>query len=88
MDAFFRDKVIVITGASSGIGLAAARLFASYGAKLSLGARSIDKLNALASEMTDTPSRILCFLPTKLKVCHRLKRQYPPNSPCKERYPS
>lgn len=60
MDAFFRDKVIVITGASSGIGLAAARLFASYGAKLSLGARSIDKLNALASEMTDTPSRILC----------------------------
>lgn len=60
MKEFFKDKVIVITGASSGIGLAAARLFASYGAKLSLGARSIDLMKSYASEMTDDPSRILC----------------------------
>lgn len=48
---FFKDKVIVITGSSSGIGLASARLFASYGARLALAARSIDKLNALADEL-------------------------------------
>ena len=57
---FFRDKVIVITGASSGIGSASARLFASYGAKLVLAARSIDKLERLAKEMTEDPARILC----------------------------
>ena len=53
MHKFFKDKVIIITGASSGIGLAAARLFASYGARLSLAARSIERLHSLAKEMTD-----------------------------------
>lgn len=57
---YFKDKVIVITGASSGIGLAAARLFASYGARLSLAARSIDKLRTISSELSDDPDRILC----------------------------
>ena len=53
---YFRDKVIVITGASSGIGLAAARNFASYGAKLTLAARSIDKLEQVASEISQISS--------------------------------
>ena len=61
MHTFFKDKVIIITGASSGIGLAAARLFASYGARLSLAARSIERLQSLAKEMTDDNSRILCI---------------------------
>ncbi len=43
---YFKGKVIIITGASSGIGLASAKLFASLGARLSLAARSIDKLKA------------------------------------------
>lgn len=60
MHTYFKDKVIIITGASSGIGLATARLFASMGAKLSLAARSIDRLESLASELTDDRSRILC----------------------------
>lgn len=51
---------MVITGASSGIGSASARLFASYGAKLVLAARSIDKLERLAKEITEDPARILC----------------------------
>ncbi|HKL71258.1 MAG TPA: SDR family NAD(P)-dependent oxidoreductase, partial [Marinilabiliaceae bacterium] len=45
------NKVVIITGASSGIGLASAREFAGRGAKLSLGARSIDKLEELQKEL-------------------------------------
>ena len=47
---FFKDKVIIITGASSGIGLASAKLFSSLGAKLSLAARSLEKLEEFARE--------------------------------------
>ena len=61
MHTYFKDKVIIITGASSGIGLATARLFAGMEAKLSLAARSIDRLESLASELTDDRSRILCI---------------------------
>lgn len=46
-----KNKVVIITGASSGIGLASAREFAARGAKLSLGARSIDKLYELQKEL-------------------------------------
>ncbi|MBR6775273.1 MAG: SDR family oxidoreductase [Bacteroidales bacterium] len=48
---YFKDKVIIVTGASSGIGLASARKFASMGAKLVLASRSIDKLEQIASEL-------------------------------------
>lgn len=74
MHTYFKDKVIIITGASSGIGLATARLFADMGAKLSLAARSIDRLESLASELTDDRSRILC-IKTDVSVeedCRRL----------------
>ena len=46
-------KVVLITGASSGIGLATARLFARKGARLALAARSAEKLAQLASELPD-----------------------------------
>lgn len=42
------SKVIAITGASSGIGLATAKLLAKGGAKLVLGARQADRLEAVA----------------------------------------
>ncbi|WP_407878993.1 SDR family oxidoreductase, partial [Furfurilactobacillus entadae] len=45
-------KVVVITGASSGIGAATARLLASHGAKVVLGARRADWLATLADEIT------------------------------------
>ncbi|MEW2569516.1 SDR family oxidoreductase [Streptomyces sp. NPDC047070] len=45
------DKVVFITGASRGIGAAAARLFAREGAKVVLAARSADALDRLVAEI-------------------------------------
>ncbi|WP_414155291.1 SDR family oxidoreductase [Pseudomonas sp. BNK-43-a] len=45
------DKVVLITGASSGIGEAAARLIAAKGAQVVLGARRMDRLQQLVSEI-------------------------------------
>jgi NADP-dependent 3-hydroxy acid dehydrogenase YdfG len=44
-------KVIAITGASSGIGEAAARFLAAKGAKVVLGARRIENLKSIAAEI-------------------------------------
>ncbi len=44
-------KVVLITGASSGIGEAAAKLLAQRGAKIVLGARRTDRLSALAESI-------------------------------------
>ncbi|PRZ00079.1 SDR family oxidoreductase [Marinilabilia salmonicolor] len=54
-----KDKVIIITGASSGIGLACARDFASRGAKISLAARSADKLSKIEEELTASGHEVL-----------------------------
>lgn len=45
------EKVVIITGASSGIGAATARALAQEGCKLTLAARSTDRLEALADEL-------------------------------------
>lgn len=46
-----QDKVVVITGASSGLGEATARLLASEGAKVVLGARRKERLDALVADI-------------------------------------
>lgn len=48
------NKVVIITGASSGIGEATALLLAERGAKVVLGARGADRLEALATRITNS----------------------------------
>jgi NADP-dependent 3-hydroxy acid dehydrogenase YdfG len=45
-----KDKWVLITGASSGFGAAAARAFGAEGARLLLGARRVERLEAVAAE--------------------------------------
>ncbi|WP_236208358.1 SDR family oxidoreductase [Pseudomonas tohonis] len=54
-------KVIVITGASSGLGEAAARHLAALGASVVLGARRVDRLDALVSEITAAGGKAVAF---------------------------
>lgn len=65
---YFKDKVMIITGASSGIGLASAKLFASLGAKLALAARSEDKLKELASQISRDPDNDILCVKTDVSV--------------------
>lgn len=49
-----KNQIVLITGASSGIGAACAKIFATGGAQLILAARRIDKLDRLAKELVET----------------------------------
>ncbi|TWF55080.1 SDR family oxidoreductase [Neorhizobium alkalisoli] len=53
------DKVVLITGASSGIGAGIARELAKTGAPLVLGARRTDRLDALAEEIRADGGKVL-----------------------------
>jgi short-subunit dehydrogenase len=49
-----QNKVVIVTGASSGIGLATAKLLSEKGAKLALVSRSREKLEQLSKELADS----------------------------------
>lgn len=57
---YFNGKVVIITGASSGIGLATARQFAKLHSKIVLAARSEDKLVSIQKELSEFTEVIYC----------------------------
>jgi short-subunit dehydrogenase len=59
MNKFLRDKVVLVTGASSGIGLALAKASLSRGANVAVCGRDQDRLK-IAFAGAD-PARVLCF---------------------------
>jgi NADP-dependent 3-hydroxy acid dehydrogenase YdfG len=66
-------KVIVITGASSGMGEAAAILLAAHGAKVVLGARRADRLKTLTERIRQVGGEAV-FLETDVTRLHDLNR--------------
>lgn len=67
----FAGKVVLITGASSGIGAATAKHFAGLGASLSLAGRNLNNLKQIASECSERSSSI----PTPLLVTGELTNE-------------
>jgi short-subunit dehydrogenase len=61
MPISLKDKVVLITGASSGFGEDAARLFAREGCKVVLAARRLDRLQALAAEIQNAGGEALAL---------------------------
>jgi NADP-dependent 3-hydroxy acid dehydrogenase YdfG len=55
------NKVVVITGASSGIGEGTAKLLAEQGAKVVLGARRLNRINTVVQEISATGAKAIGF---------------------------
>ncbi len=56
-----KERVVIITGASSGIGEAMAREYASAGARVVMGARSKERLDAIAAEIRATGGEAVTY---------------------------
>ncbi len=61
-------KIVVIAGASSGLGEATARLLSAQGASVALGARRVDRIQSLADELTRVGGKALAI---RTDVTHR-----------------
>lgn len=67
-----KGKVVVITGASSGLGEAAARMLSAQGATVVLGARRVERIQALASELAAAGGKALA-IGTDVTQCDQVK---------------
>lgn len=56
-----KNKVVIITGASSGLGESAAKHLSTLGATVVLGARRIDRIEKLAKEINENGGKALAF---------------------------
>jgi NADP-dependent 3-hydroxy acid dehydrogenase YdfG len=56
-----KDKIVVVTGASSGLGEATARLLSAQGATVLLGARRADRLQLLAKDLESRGGKALAL---------------------------
>ena len=75
-ERYFKDKVAIVTGASSGIGLATATQLAKYKAKVVLAARSEDKLDQLCKELSEYTDVISVRTDVSVEAdCHNLIEQ-------------
>lgn len=70
----FKDKTVWVTGASSGIGEAVAKVFADQGAHLILSGRRVDALKAVANALP-TESHILPFETTDFGALENIVEQ-------------
>lgn len=72
--SIFKDKVVIVTGASTGIGRAIAHEFARNGSKVVLAARSEDKLLSLEKELNDAGYEAFPFVTdvTKEDDCRKM----------------
>lgn len=71
-----KNKIVLITGASSGIGEGCARKFAAAGASLILNARNIDKLKELENDLRVEYQVKTCLLPFDVRDRNAIKEAY------------
>jgi len=71
-----KDKVVIVTGASSGIGLAAVKAFASEGAKVVMAARRLDKLLEIEKQLSGITETLVVKTDVSLEEdCKKLVEQ-------------
>ena len=73
MSKNIEGKIVVITGASSGLGEATARLLSAQGATVVLGARHVERIKSLADELTSKGGKALA-IPTDVTDYEQVKR--------------
>lgn len=66
-------KVVVITGASSGLGEATARMLSAQGASIVLGARRVERIQAIADDLTHSGGKALA-IPTDVTDPDQVQR--------------
>ena len=73
MSKNIEGKVVVIAGASSGLGEATARLLSAQGASVVLGARRSERIQAVADELNRSGGKALA-IPTDVTHADEVKR--------------